>query len=306
VQVAQLYYNENLSQREIADRLGVSRSLIALYLQRAREQEIVKIQVIDPRDAYASLALELRQLTGLEHVEVMPHSHMSGELARRAIAASAAKFLETRLQDGDILGLGWGRTMTRMVELFAPSSPRAIDVVPLLGESGYTRSYSQMNQLVMQTAEHFGGTPHFLLTPMLVGSPELRDMLLNDPVVSGVVENWSHLTIACFGIGVLPPTPGMIFYIGEENLPGLIDQGAVGDVCVIPYDRHGTLIYNQLTARMIGIRPEQLKQARHRIAVTTGIEKLTSVIGALRTGLITALFIDAELARGVHEALIRQ
>ena len=37
VQVARLYYEENLSQQETANRLGVSRSLIALYLQNARE-----------------------------------------------------------------------------------------------------------------------------------------------------------------------------------------------------------------------------------------------------------------------------
>jgi DNA-binding transcriptional regulator LsrR (DeoR family) len=37
VQVAHLYYDENLSQQEIADRLNVSRSSIAQYLQQATE-----------------------------------------------------------------------------------------------------------------------------------------------------------------------------------------------------------------------------------------------------------------------------
>jgi transcriptional regulator with XRE-family HTH domain len=36
VQVAQLYYNQNKSQQEIADQLGVSRSLIALLKQSER------------------------------------------------------------------------------------------------------------------------------------------------------------------------------------------------------------------------------------------------------------------------------
>ena len=40
VQVAHLYYNENLSQQKIADYLGVSRSLIAQYLKNARETGI--------------------------------------------------------------------------------------------------------------------------------------------------------------------------------------------------------------------------------------------------------------------------
>ena len=41
VQVARLYHEEGLSQQEVADRLGVSRSLIALYLNNAREAGIV-------------------------------------------------------------------------------------------------------------------------------------------------------------------------------------------------------------------------------------------------------------------------
>ena len=50
VQIAHLYYDENLSQQEIASRLDVSRSLIAQYLQHAREAGIVRIQIIDPAD----------------------------------------------------------------------------------------------------------------------------------------------------------------------------------------------------------------------------------------------------------------
>jgi len=47
VQVARLYHEGGLSQQEIADRLGVSRSLIAQYLQRAKEAGIVRIQIVD-------------------------------------------------------------------------------------------------------------------------------------------------------------------------------------------------------------------------------------------------------------------
>ncbi len=61
VQVARLYYEENLSQQEIADRLGVSRSLIAQYIQRARDAGIIHIQIIDQDDSCADLALELQK-----------------------------------------------------------------------------------------------------------------------------------------------------------------------------------------------------------------------------------------------------
>jgi DNA-binding transcriptional regulator LsrR (DeoR family) len=60
VQVATLYYEDGKSQQEIADQMGVSRSLVALYLKRAREQNIVRIQIDNPQDQCEDVALAQR------------------------------------------------------------------------------------------------------------------------------------------------------------------------------------------------------------------------------------------------------
>ncbi len=301
VQIAKMYYQENLSQQEIANQLGVSRSLIATYLQRARDQQVVRIQIADPRDDSAHLAVELCRRFGIEKAALVPQGHKSDELTRRAVAAEAAKFIETRLKDGDVLGIGWGRTTSRMVDLLAPTRPRSIDVVPLLGESGHESSYSQMNHLILRTAQRFGGRPHFLLAPMVVGSPELRDMLWRDMAVHAVAAQWDRMTMACFGIGVLPPTPGMIVYVGDAHAPMLVSKGAVGDVCVHPFNQRGEILKTPLTDCLIGVGEGQLMRAPCRIAVACGAEKAKSIIGALRTGLITHLFVDALTAAVVLE-----
>lgn len=299
VQIANMYYTDNLSQQEIANQLGVSRSLIATYLQRARDQDIVRIEIIDSRDDSANLALALRREFGLEGVTLVPHGHKSDELTRRAVAAESAKFIDSQVRDGDVLGLGWGRTTSRMVDLLAPTKPVSIDVAPLLGESGQESTYSQMNHLILRTAQHFGGRPHFLLVPMVVGSAELRDMLSRDMVVREVAAQWDRMTMACFGIGVLPPTPGMIFYVGDAYAPLLISGGAVGDICVHPFDQGGDILETPLTDCLIGVSVEQLRRTPCRIAVASGIEKANAVNGALRTGLITHLFVDTGLAAAV-------
>ena len=301
VQIANMYYKDNLSQQEIANQLGVSRSLIATYLQRARDQDLVRIEIIDPRDDSANLALTLRREYGLESVTLVPHGHKSDELTRRAVAAETAKFIDTQLRDGDVLGLGWGRTTSRMVDLLAPTKALSIDVVPLLGESGQKSTYSQMNHLILRTAQHFGGRPHFLLAPMVVGSPELRDLLSRDMVVREVAAQWDRMTMACFGIGVLPPTPGMIVYVGDAYAPLLMSSGAVGDICVHPFDQDGEVLETPLTDCLIGVSVEQLRLTPCRIAVASGIEKANAVNGALRTGLITHLFVDTGLAAAVLE-----
>ncbi len=301
VQVAHLYYEDGLSQQEIADRLSVSRSLIALYVKKAREQGIVRIEVVDPRNSCDNLATQLQDKFKLHHVIVVPSSHNSSALTRRALGSAVAAYLDRRLLDGDVLGLGWGRTISEVSTLLAPGRPRRIDVVPLLGESGYTGSYTQMNQIILQTARSFNGKAFFLLAPMLVGSSALRNALMGDDGSRSVTERWDRLTVACVGIGAVPPVDEQVVYIGEENITGLVDCGAVGDICARYFDHAGKFLDLEMNDRMVGVSLDQLKKAGSVIAVAGGVQKASAVVAALRTQVITSLFVDEALAQVLYE-----
>ena len=302
VQVATLYYEENKSQQEIADQLGVSRSLIALYLKRARELNIVRIEIVNPQDQCEDLALALQERGILRSVHVIPNPSAE-ELVLRSLGGSVARFLESRLQDGDLIGLGWGRSIMEAVGLVAPSRPRRIEVVPLLGESSFTGSYSQMNQIVMQMARAFSGTPYFLLAPLMVGTKELRDALLADEVAKSVADRWQRLDIAVVGIGALPPVQGQIIYLGEGNVGQYMTLGAVGDMVARHFRLDGTLVRTPLDDRILGPSLDQLRRVKTVIAVAGGVDKTRAVIGALRTKLITDLFLDQGLAQSVLDEL---
>ncbi len=299
VQVAHLYYDENLSQQEIADRLTVSRSSIAQYLQQARDRGIVRIEVVNPTNTCENMALEIQDRTNLNRVFVVPSMHKYHDLTMRAIAGAASTYLEKTLVDSDILGIAWGRTITRIVQLLAPSIPRDIDVVPLMGERGYTGTYSQINQIVLQAAKSFSAHPYFLLAPMFVGSKQLRDDLLHDPAVSMVVERWDKLTTAVIGIGAVPPQPGSIVYVGTKYMRQMQEQGAVGDICGRHFDNDGNLIEAEFYDRMISISLDQLRKINRVIAVAGGIEKSHAVMAAMRTKIFSVLFIDETLAENL-------
>jgi DNA-binding transcriptional regulator LsrR (DeoR family) len=298
IQVAQLYYIKNLSQHEIAQQLGVSRSLIALYLKRAREQNIVSVEIINPLDRCEDLALLLQKRTGISKVNVV-QSSLNPALTLRAVGASVARYLENLVQDGNLVGLGWGRTIMEVVNQLAPSNPRQIEVIPLLGESSNTGSYTEMNQMVLQAARSFGGQPYFLLVPMVVETKELRIAILRDEAARMVTERWEKLDIACFGIGSLPPAQGQILYIGEENIRRFLEDEAVGDICARYYNLRGELIDSPINERLLGIQPRQLHNARIRIVAATGTDKAKAVLGGIRTDLITDLFIDDVLGRAI-------
>jgi deoxyribonucleoside regulator len=298
VQVATLYYEENRSQQEIADQMGVSRSLIALYLKRAREQNIVRIQIVNPPDQCEDLALALQDKCGLHSVQVIPNPS-SDELVLRSLGGAAARFLEDHLQDGDLIGLGWGRTIMETVNLLAPARPHNIEVVPLMGESSFTGSYTQMNQIVLQMARAFSGQPYFLLAPLIVGSRVLRDNLLADEIAKPVADRWNRLTVACIGIGALGAVHGQVVYLGEANVRQYLAAEAVGDIVARHFTVEGKQIWMPQDECILGIHLEQLRAARTVVAVAGGIGKSRAVIGALRTHLITDLILDQELAQAV-------
>ncbi len=301
VQVAHMYYEENLSQQQIADNLGVSRSLIALYLKKAREQRIVKIEISDPHDNCEDLALLIQAKSSLNRVVVVPSSHNSAALTRRSIAGALARHLEHTLQDGDCLGIGFGRTMAEVADLLVPSKPRKIDVLPVIGESssGLVGTYSQVNLHVLKIAGTFNGTPHFLLAPLMVHSDELRDMLITDEVISSVVSYWDRLSHICIGVGTLPPVAGEVVYIGEENLNVFKEAGGVGDICVRYFDSAGNFIDTPLYNRIIGINVEQIRKTKHVMVVSSGPEKAKATASLLRARLATELFVDEDLARAI-------
>lgn len=301
VQIAKLYYLEERSQQEIADELGVSRSLVALYLKRAKKQGIIRFSIVDPQDSCEDLSVTLREETGLQHVTVIPSAHNSSTLTRRSLAGAVARYLETVLKDGDVIGIGWGRTINEMTGLLAPSSSRKIDVVPLLGESvsSLSSEYSQINQMVMQFAKAFNGRPHYLLAPLFVGSKELRANLYKDEVVRQVSSFWRKLDYAVMGIGSIPPQEGQIVYIGLEKLSDYEKRGAVGDVLVRYFDIQGQYIHTELSDRLISIDPSQLAHTKHRIALAAGVEKAKAAIGMLRSQTCNELFVDEELARAI-------
>ena len=210
-----------------------------------------------------------------------------------------ARFLESRLHDGDLIGLGWGRAIMESVNLLAPSRTRRVEVVPLLGESSFTGSYTQMNQIVLQMAQRLQRPASFSLAPLIVGSKTLRDDLLADETAKPVADRWNRLSVACVGIGALGAAHGQVVYLGEANVSEYLAAGAVGDIVARHFTLQGQQICMPQDDRILGISLEQLRSAQTIVAVAGGIEKTQAVLGALRTNLITDLVLDQELAQAV-------
>ena len=64
----------------------------------------------------------------------------------------------------------------------------------------------------------------------------------------------------------------------------------------------GRFVEDELSSRIIGIPVESLRRIPKILCVAGGLEKAYSLLGALKTGLITILVTDEKTAAAVLEA----
>ena len=87
---ARLYYEEQLTQTEIAAKLGTSQVAVSRLLKRAEEYGIVRTTVISPPGAFAELEGLLEQRFGLSQMVIAEAARDTEEAVLNAIGSAAA------------------------------------------------------------------------------------------------------------------------------------------------------------------------------------------------------------------------
>ena len=202
-------------------------------LQRARAEGIVRIEV---RDIFApdELGQELARKLGLSRVEVVD-APVSGALAvplSRMLAAAD-------LRAGQVLMIGWGRTVSAVIEAGLPPMPGVL-VVPSTGGMQQHAQHFQSNEFARRAAEVTGGVPHFIHAPYLP-DPEARDFFLADSSVQESVGLWDRIDAAVVGIG---QPYGLERSVGGGRAPRSNQRlaNAAGDVVRHYFTRDGQVL----------------------------------------------------------------
>lgn len=292
---ASLYYNHDVTQAEVAQRLGVSRPTVSRLLTEARRQGIVRIEVVEPLDVEGSrLAERTATALGLSGV------YLSAFNPTTFIGAALAPALSTALREvgvsaGDVLLVSSGRTVYEAAQAELPQLP-GVTVVPTIGGQDEPEPWYQTNEIIRQVALRTGGTPKFLNAPALPG-PDLYDVLIHDPSTRRIIELWRNAQCAVLGVGAPP--------LLRESLPRFIQpdpaalRDAVGDVCSRFYDKDGTPVAFPGIERMLATPLDVLKNITASIAVAVGQAKVGGIIAGAKAGYFNHLVTDPATAAGV-------
>jgi DNA-binding transcriptional regulator LsrR (DeoR family) len=191
-EVARLYYVRDLTQQDIADRLGVSRFKVLRLLEQARAEGVVRFEIDEPVAVDDGLSRALEGRYGL-----------STALVVADVASAAATLLPRLLRADDILGVAWGQTLAAIERRLAPPGP-GVPVVQVCGAIEGLAPGTGPTELAARYAAWSGGAFHPLEAPAVADTAALRRAVARTTAI------FDRVSVTLVGIGAREDGAGHI------------------------------------------------------------------------------------------------
>lgn len=284
----------------IAGRLGVSRSTISRQLKQARAQGLVRISVSDLPGS-GSLAQQVSATFGLRANVVSVRETATDEHRLAQVARVAGRALSEWFGSGMALGVAWGSTVSAVMDNLVPKPTRGSQVVQLNGAVNPSSTATlYVGDLMRRACEGFDARPVFFPVPTFFDDPGTRQALWRERSIARVVELQKRCDIAVFGVGAWDgPVTSHVYageYLDAADMAELEGHGVVGDVCTTFLRQDGSYADIPLNSRGSGPDPAALATIPRRLCVAAGVSRVPILLGALRAGTITDLFVDEQTA----------
>jgi DNA-binding transcriptional regulator LsrR (DeoR family) len=301
-EVSSMYYEEDLTQSAIAERLGLSRVKIYRLLKQAKEEQVVQIAISWPIQRVPHLEEALIRTFDLREALVLKSSFDDQLATFRQVAQLAARYLETVLADGMTMTVCLGRTTYEVIHAIRPGFRARIDVAQAVGSMPFATQEMDSAALARQLAQKLGGKALHLSAPLMADNPEAAAVLTDQSEIRRVLVAARQADLALLGIGNLDSaTSGFVKggFITVQEMAELRAGGAVGDIAGRVFTDAGQPYPCAFNERIIGVTLDDLRTIKTTIAVAMGTDKTAAIRGALRLGVVDLLCTDDHTAAAV-------
>lgn len=300
--VAAMYYEQEMTQNDIAEALELSRVKIYRLLKEARESQVVRILIDWPVKRARELEARLVRQFGLERSLVLQTGASDSALLRRQIGLLAARYLEGLLVDGGALAICFGSTTYEVINAIRADYQVNVKVMQATGSLSHALKEFDSSALTRQLAQKIGGEALYLSSPLLADNAEAAKVIRQQAVVGHTLAQVRRADIALVGIGDLDPAASSFVRAGvadSDHLRSFRERGAIGDMAWQVFNCAGELFPCELNQRIIGVTLDELRPIPQTIAVAVGLNKAAAIVGALRTGAVNVLCTDEATAAKV-------
>ena len=301
IKIAQLYYEENKTQSEIAKIVNIHRSSISRMLKTIRELGIVSISI--NYNLLPDIALEekIRKKYHLKQVIVVPvNLDIDNESKNQIVCNVASNVLLKNITENDVIGVSWGRSINYIVNSLKNDNAtfENVTIVPMIGgPSGKIETKYHVNNIAYKLSDKLKSNAILIDYPAIVDTANLKTEIEKTQHMKELNNWWNKITVALFSIGCPAISKNSIWYgFYGELFQKITNKKIVGDILSRFYDKNGKELQTPFHDQIIGVTLDNLKKIPLKICASGDAEKLKSLIAALNANYIDILVISDEMA----------
>lgn len=299
IRVLNMHFSEGLTKKEIAKKSNVSNTIITRKFKKAIEHGLVDYYFKDETAFTVHLENQLEERYQIEEAIVIPTFKRSLEVIEYEISKAASSYLLSQIDFVKQIGVTWGKAVWRFVREVPYQENKNLCIVPLCGGIGSSHTEIHANSLAFELADRFSCDYLPLYAPAIVSGEQLKNQLTQMEMISSVLKMGKEVDIAFVGIGDMHPNTSTLLelgYISTNEVKQLKQQGAVGDIGCMFFDKNGTEVFSDFNKKVIGVELDKLKAIPRVVGIANGAHKYEATLGALRGNLVNTLIIDSQLA----------
>ena len=300
--IAIAYYENSLSQQQIAEKFGLSRIMISRLLQKALHEKIVEIKIYPPENPNVELERKLEEMYGLKEAIVVGFSSANYEEILEALGKAGVNYLQRNLKGNETISISWGKTLLSLVNALPSENYKGFEIIQMIGGLGYPEDELSGTELTSRMANILNARARLLNSPGIVSSEVLCNALKSESHILATLNLAKKAKIALVGIGNF--SEGSILFktdriLTSEDIAFLKKNNTVGDISLRFFNKEGKFIKGAINDRVVGLTIEEIKSIPYVVGIAGGKEKVCAIHAALKGKFINVLITDNSTAKKI-------
>ncbi|MBD1372252.1 hypothetical protein IC620_07730 [Hazenella sp. IB182357] len=240
----------------------------------------------------SQLEEEISSFLGVDQVFIVPGDVDRSNLVKKDMGRAAARILKQRSVEKQIVAVSGGSSVLAVAEnMVSTQVLKQTTFIPTRGGVGEAVEL-EANYIASLMAKQTGGSYRLLHIPDEL-SEGAYHTLIQEPYIRQVLDDLKQAKIVIHGIGDAK-SMAMRRQSSSDIIRKLEDAKAVGESFGYYFDVHGQIVHRVST---VGLRLEEVYQAKHVIAVAGGKSKAAAITAVCTKMKPQVLVTDETAAR---------
>lgn len=301
VKIAKMYYEEGMTQAQIAKVMGVSRSLISKILLDAKTNGIVEVFIHSETAYSVELERQLEKKFNMNKAIVIDTRNLTQDEIDKTAGQQSALYLKKLSKTNKKMGISWGHSLRSMVDSFPYTQLEDVTLYPLIGGMSDDHFDIHSNQLCFDLGRKMRATIKYLYAPASVSNLVIKNELTNNKAVKSVLEEASEVDLALLGISNPFENSSMlkIGYIDKKDISLLKEKKVIGDINSKFFTVDGEEAEIEFNNLVIGLGLDEIKNIPLRMSIAIDKSKTDALKVALTNNLLNIIVTTDDIALGV-------